>query len=216
MNNMHFYNAARSVPQGAVKPIKGGAYGAAGLSDINPQWRIERMTELFGPCGIGWDFIPEYWFDNGVCHAHVTVSYKCDGEWSRPVHGYGGTKVGNKDDSDIIKSSVTDALSNALRYIGIGADVWYKPSNTAEQNQFDSKYSAPPQTAPAKPAQQPQTAPAQSGTVQMATAEQLRYIKDRAEDDQYMALMSRYGTDLERLTYSMAQKAIDRINGGAA
>lgn len=207
MSNMQYYSAARQVPAGAVKAIKGGAYGAAGLSDINPQWRIERMTEIFGPCGIGWVFTPEYWMENGVCYAHVAVQYKHGGEWSRPVHGYGGTKIGNKDDSDLIKSTVTDALGNALRYIGIGADVWYKPENTAEQNQFDSKYSAPPQMAE-PPVSRPQP--------RLATVQQIQYIKDHADDEMYMNAMNAFGPDLENMTAGQASKLIERIKGGAA
>ena len=204
MNNMQYYSAARSVPPGALKPIKGGAYGAAGLSDINPQWRIERMTELFGPCGIGWDFTPEIWTDNGVCYAHVTVTYRCNDGWSKPVHGYGGTKIGNKDDSDLIKSTVTDALGNAMRYIGIGADVWYNPGNTSEQNQFDTKFSAPPPAPDPKPQRQ------------MATKQQIQYISEQADDELYMQSMNAFGENLERMTYKQAEKIIDRIKGGAA
>lgn len=204
MNNMQYYSAARSVPPGALKPIKSGAYGAAGLSDINPQWRIERMTELFGPCGIGWDFTPEIWTDNGVCYAHVTVTYRYNDGWSKPVHGYGGTKIGNKDDSDLIKSTVTDALGNAMRYIGIGADVWYKPGNSPEQNQFDTKFSAPPPAPDPKPQRQ------------MATKQQIEYISENADDELYMQSMNAFGENLERMTYKQAEKIIDRINGGAA
>lgn len=213
MNNMQYYSAARSVPPGAVRAIKGGAYGAAGLSDINPQWRIERMTELFGPCGIGWDFTPEVWTENGVCYAHVTVQYKHDNDWSRPVHGYGGTKIGNKDDSDLIKSTVTDALGNALRYIGIGADVWYKPGNSSDQNQFDSKYSAPPQLAP--PQDEPTAPPQQKQQRRMATVEQIQYITEHADDELYMQSMSAFGENLERLSYKQAEKIIERIGGAA-
>ena len=143
-DKMSVYNAARSVPANAIKKITGGAYGAAGLSDVNPQWRIERMTAIFGAVGDGWVWEPiEQWVENGVHYAHVAVQYKkADGEYSLPVHGYGGTKVGGKDDSDLLKSSMTDALSNALRYLGVGADVWYSAGKSADQNQFDTKYSS--------------------------------------------------------------------------
>lgn len=206
MDNMHIYNAARSAPTNAIKPIKGGAYGAAGLSDINPQWRIERMTGIFGPCGVGWMWEPvEITIENGVCYGHVVVSYRTDEGWSKAIHGYGGTKIGSKDDSDLIKSTVTDAISNALRYLGIGADVWYKPDNTADKNQFDTKHSAPPQ--PASP-EKPRT--------KMATVQQMEYIKQSADDETYMNAMSAFGPDLEHMTYNQALKLIDRINGGVA
>lgn len=198
MDNMQIYNAGRSIPAGAVKKITGGAYGKAGLSDINPQWRIEKMTELFGPCGVGWIWVPvDVWVNDNVCYAHITVQYRReDGEFSHPVHGYGGTIMGRmSDDSDVYKSTVTDAISNALRYLGIGADVWYKPGNTAEQNQFDTKYSAPPRQEEKKP----------TGAPAAATPEQLKFIKDNFSAERIEAMLKFYRvTDTAALTHAQA------------
>lgn len=150
MDNMSIYNAGRAVPATAIKQIKGGAYGAAGLSDINPQWRIEKLTEIFGACGTGWGWMPiDIKFENGHCYGHVGLWYlKEDGERSELVHGFGGTKMSERDDSDIIKSTVTDAVSNAARFLGIGADVWYKAGASA---QFDTKYSTRQEQPKAQP-----------------------------------------------------------------
>lgn len=52
MDNLEFYNSARSVPQEALREIKAGRL--KGFTDINPMWRDKKLTELFGPCGIGW------------------------------------------------------------------------------------------------------------------------------------------------------------------
>lgn len=48
--NMSIYNAVRSVPNEAIKPISAGRL--KGFSDINPMWRIKKLTEMFGPCGV--------------------------------------------------------------------------------------------------------------------------------------------------------------------
>lgn len=143
-DNKYIYNLGRSVPETAVKKIKGGAYGAAGLSDINPQWRIEKLTEIFGPCGIGWYYDPlRIWVENvadsQTMYAQVALYHKTENDWSKAVFGYGGTKLTGRDD-DAVKSTITDALSNACRYLGIGADIWLA--------QYDTKYSAPPPPAP--------------------------------------------------------------------
>lgn len=202
MDNMRIYNAGRSVPTGAVKKITGGSYGKAGLSDINPQWRIEKMTELFGPCGDGWIWEPvEAWINEGVCFAHVIVKYLLpDGEYSHPVHGYGGTVMGRMGDDDVYKSTFTDAVSNALRYLGIGADVWYKPGNTAEQNQFDTKYSAPPAQGKKKPE-----------TSALATPEQLKIIKDIYPADRIDAILKFYRvSDTAALTKGEAEVVIKK------
>lgn len=51
-DNMRIYNAVREVPKEAQKPITAGRL--KGMTDINPMWRIKKLTELFGPCGVGW------------------------------------------------------------------------------------------------------------------------------------------------------------------
>lgn len=201
-DNMRIYNAARSVPADAVKPIKGGAYGAAGLSDINPQWRIEEMTRLFGPIGIGWVCEPiEEKFENGHLYARIAVRYKGEnGAWSEPVYGNGGTKLSGKDDSDVYKSTITDAISNALRYLGIGADVWYEPGSKC--NQFDTKYS----TVPEEPAKQ-QSVPTERPNA--ITQEQLSYIAANFTPERIEAMLRYYrvpSTDM--LTYTEAEMVI--------
>ena len=50
MDDMTIYNLARSVPDEAQKPIAAGRL--KGMTDINPMWRIKRLTEIFGPCGL--------------------------------------------------------------------------------------------------------------------------------------------------------------------
>lgn len=206
MNNMDLYNAVRSAPENAIKPIKGGAYGAANLSDVNPQWRIQKMTEQFGPAGTGWIWEPlEQWTDNGVHYAHVAVQYKIDGgEFSFPVHGYGGTKIGGRDDSDLIKSSMTDAISNALRYIGVGADVWYSDNGNP---QFDSKYSAPP---PAKK-QEAAKPPVQASTEKISPG-QIKFIHSVCSDLEILALKEKYKVDsLKDIPRATASKLIEKL-----
>lgn len=226
--NMRIYNAARNTPDNAKKKITGGAYGAAGLTDINTQWRIEKMTEIFGPVGSGWIWEPvKFWTEFNVCYAQVSIQYLLpNGEWSLPIYGYGGTKIGGKDDSDIYKSTITDAVGNAMKYLGIGADVVYKVDNKPEENQFDSKYSAPPLVAPpstskpAEPPAQPQpsqqhAAPAKPQQLpQMAAPGQKQFIIENASYEQYQALKQTYGAELENLTYKTAAKAIEKIQRG--
>ena len=193
--NMRVYSAVRAVPQSAVKPIKGGSYGAAGLSDINPQWRIERMTELFGPVGTGWTWEPvEVTEREGVLYGHVVVRYyDKDGNESKPIHGYGGTKFGGRDDSDIYKSTMTDAVSNALRYLGVGADVWYKPDRAGDQQQYDTKYSAPPEMA------------------QTITDDQKDSISKLVSADEWLKLEEKYGTDLGLMTQDCYYKVFAKL-----
>lgn len=109
----------------------GGFRGTA----IKPMWSYMRMTEEFGPCGIGWG-VNEPSFQvvpgtDGEILVYCTVSiWFTQGEtMSRTVFGVGGDKVvakfssGLKSDDEAFKKSFTDAVTNALKLIGVGADV---------------------------------------------------------------------------------------------
>ncbi len=52
MDGLEIYNKVREVPEKAKKSITAGRL--KGMTDINPMWRIKKLTEEFGPCGIGW------------------------------------------------------------------------------------------------------------------------------------------------------------------
>lgn len=212
LNNMHLYDAMRAAPASAVKQIRGGSYGAAGLSDINPQWRIEAMTRACGPVGFGWMWEPvDITERDGVLYGHVIVRYRMpgSGEWSAALHGYGGTKFGGRDDSDIYKSTITDAISNALRFLGVGADVWYNPTRDSSVNQFDTKYSAPPQQRDALD----DRIEAPPGPISDAQRQTL--AKLIAPDDM-SALERRYGDGLVNMDTSEYVRIIARIKARAA
>ena len=52
--NMHIWQLLSTPPSSALTEIKGGRM--AGKSDISPQWRYKVMTDVFGPCGVGWKY----------------------------------------------------------------------------------------------------------------------------------------------------------------
>src|SRR4029077_10190912 len=108
----------------AIKPIESG----------------RRMTEHFGPCGVGWGMDkPEFQLvpieGNGEIMVFCTVSiwysepsatpspYRCS------VYGVGGDKVvtrgagGLRTSDEAFKSAYTDALGNAMKQIGMAADI---------------------------------------------------------------------------------------------
>ena len=64
MSNMEFWDKVKRPPTSALKQIKGGRL--QGMTDINPQWRIEAMTEHFGQCGVGWYYeVQKFWTEAG-------------------------------------------------------------------------------------------------------------------------------------------------------
>ena len=60
MERMEVWNKLKQPPISALKKITGGRL--AGKTDINPQWRYQVMTEVFGVCGRGWKYtIDKLW-----------------------------------------------------------------------------------------------------------------------------------------------------------
>ena len=122
-------------PLSALKKIGGGRL--AGKSDINPQWRYQAMTQVFGMCGIGWKYtIDKLWTeagDNGERFAFAQVSVYTispEGGWSDPIPATGGSmlvqreKSGLYNNDEAFKMATTDALGTALKMLGVAADVY--------------------------------------------------------------------------------------------
>ena len=133
MENMTIWEALRRPPLEALKRIQGGRL--AGKTDINPQWRYKAMTEQFGVCGIGWIYtIDKLWLETSgdeVCaFAAIGLKIKVDGEWSEPIPGIGGSMLVAKESSGLhvsdeaYKMAITDALSVAMKMIGVAADIY--------------------------------------------------------------------------------------------
>ena len=139
MENMEIYDACRSVPETAKKAIAAGRL--KGKTDINPMWRIKRLTEQFGPCGIGWYYKPvRKWLethgDETAAFVDIELYVKIGGEWSMPIAGTGGSmfaarqKDGVYVSDECYKMASTDAISVACKQLGIGADVYWDADRT--------------------------------------------------------------------------------------
>lgn len=141
-DNLNLYNKWRTAPENALKTITAG--NLKGKSDINPQWRIQVLTETFGPVGFGWyTKIIEHWTDTEtiggklerVAWVRVELYVKQGGEWSAPIEGIGGSKYAGKGRGDELndeafKMAETDAISVACKKLGIAADVYWNTTNT--------------------------------------------------------------------------------------
>lgn len=140
MENMELYEQVRAVPKEAQKPIGGGRL--KGFTDINPMWRIQKLTECFGPCGLGWYIdVKDKWIDkadNGEQIASVMIHLyiKNDFEWSEPIIGIGGSrfvtneKNGPSVSDECFKMALTDAISVACKNLGFGADIYWSEGRT--------------------------------------------------------------------------------------
>ena len=149
MEKMEIYNRVRQVPDEAKKAISAGRL--KGMTDINPMWRIKKLTEEFGPCGIGWwTKVTDRWTetvgDETCAFVDLELYIKVGDEWSKPITGSGGSKLATKERSGIYvsdecyKMAETDALSVACKKLGIGADVYFSADRTKySQTVDDSK-----------------------------------------------------------------------------
>lgn len=117
----------------AVKPITGKQYQG---NSPKPYWIVERLTEEFGPCGIGWGFSilnerMEHLSPTDVLHvALVRFWYELDGkrgeleQIGQTKAVYEKSKGGLMVDEDAPKKSVTDALVKCASYIGFAGDIF--------------------------------------------------------------------------------------------
>lgn len=141
MHNLDIWNKFAKPPVSALKTIKGGRL--SGMTDINPQWRYQAMTEAFGPCGQGWQFsIDKLWLEKGAddevtAFALITLTVQVDdptplGTDTQRVQipGIGGSKYITREkdrlhtNDEAYKMAVTDALSVAMKMLGVGAEIY--------------------------------------------------------------------------------------------
>jgi hypothetical protein len=177
-DKMKNYNLMKQPPVSALRTIGGGKL--KGFTDINPQWRFEIMTTVYGACGVGWKYeIIRFWNetvgDEILAFCEIKLYIK-DGEncWSDPIPGIGGNQLSswqNKKDyntgeqktvlqpnDEAYKMALTDALSVAMKCLGVAADIYaglWDGSKYRYENS-DEPASKPQQS---KPAPKPEPAP---------------------------------------------------------
>lgn len=227
---MQIYNKARAVPEEAKKPITAGRL--KGMTDINPMYRIKTLTEIFGPCGVGWwyEITSKQIIDDPITNQRAAfvdiLLYYIDpfsGEPSQGIPGTGGAAFVTQErngaylSDECFKMALTDALSVACKALGVAADVYWQKDRT--------KYTAPEET-PQKPAQPaPQSAPkaqpkpTNTGSAQLATPEQKAMLRKVINLEQLAACNKMYGEDWGTMTANQCATMYNKImreqNGAA-
>jgi hypothetical protein len=146
-DNKALWNRVCVTDPKAVKAITGKQYKG---NSPKPFWIVERMTDEFGPCGIGWGFTilnerMERLSETDLLHvAVVRLWYMLEGKRGE-LEQIGQTKATYKKsdgglmvDEDAPKKSVTDALVKCASYIGFAGDIfagrWDDSKYVAEAN----------------------------------------------------------------------------------
>lgn len=152
MSNTNIYALLSETPKEAQKTISAGRL--KGFTDINPMWRIQKLTEVFGPCGFGWKVVIKSQrlesAPNGEVKAFVDIDLyvKHNSEWSEAIPGNGGSafvaneKSGPYVSDECFKMAFTDALGSACKMLGMSADIYFAAGR--------SKYSADVKTEEVK------------------------------------------------------------------
>lgn len=202
MGNLDYYNKLKVVPQEALRQIQSGRL--RGKHDINPMWRIKAMTEQFGVCGIGWKYvITKQWtetFGSEVkAYCNIDLFIKVNGEWSDAIQGTGGSSEVSMESKgayvsdECYKMALTDALSVAMKALGVAADVYFEAGKNIID--IDSKYDTQDSRAAQQPAAQPSQAAQQPASPQYHTNdlnEGLAYLSRCLSKDNLLWVIQHY------------------------
>lgn len=132
MDNMELWRSVCVTDPKAVKPITGKQYKG---NSPKPYWVIQRATEVFGPCGLGWgvQILSERFerFGDEALHiAHVKVWYMQDGKRGE-IEQMGQTRAAYISaagkhivDEDAPKKSATDGMVKCLSMLGFAGDIF--------------------------------------------------------------------------------------------
>ena len=132
MDNMKLWQSVCVTDPKAVKPITGKQYKG---NSPKPYWVIQRATEVFGPCGLGWgvQILSERFerFGDEALHiAHVMVWYIQDGKRGE-IEQMGQTRAAYISaagkhivDEDAPKKSATDGMVKCLSMLGFAGDIF--------------------------------------------------------------------------------------------
>lgn len=146
--SVELFRAQARPPENAIRPIEAGRLKR--FSDINPQWRIEALTETYGLYGLGWFVqikdttmvdLPETKEKMLFLTLELFVrdwSIPDEFKWFGPALGVGGDyliirdKNGIHGNDEAYAMAMTDALGKAAKLFGIANDIY--------RGKFDSKY----------------------------------------------------------------------------
>ena len=113
-----------------MKYLKKVEFGARKFTSIDPQYQIMKMTEKFGPVGVGWGYNVEY--DYPSSNDMILIVAKVSIWTTLPENIFGpvaGTRTFWHKDmkrpaEDAGKMALTDALTKGLSHLGCDADVF--------------------------------------------------------------------------------------------
>lgn len=134
--NLDIWNRLGKTDPNHTKPFKRA--GGFGGTAIKPIYTTQKMTEEFGPAGKGWGMGEPSFQTVSGSGGQVAVYCTVALWWVDPtdkdgtvntVYGVGGDmavveqKSGLRTDDEAFKKAFTDAMGNAMKHLGMSADV---------------------------------------------------------------------------------------------
>ena len=172
---------------------------------------------------------PDWSIDANILEADAEHAvFKCvisDENGVQKCSGHGSES--KKDFGDYLEKAETKAVGRALAMLGYGTQftateldegerivdspVDRTPRGSAEAAQEAGKKKLEELNRQMEEAaQKPRSGP------QMASDEQMQYIRDNADDETYLKAMTAFGANLEKMTAAQANKLIERIKKAGA
>ena len=122
MTNKRYWDQLKTTDPRFTKKIN---KGFGDLTTIDPMYQIMKMTEVFGPCGIGWGWSANYTYTESNVFAEVSIWLETPVQIYGPVSSVQSLhKTNGKLDDECTKKAMTDALTKALSHVGVSADVF--------------------------------------------------------------------------------------------
>ena len=156
--NMKFWELVKKTDPKRVKPITGKQYKG---NSPQPYYLVERMTDAFGMCGIGWGLNiinerMERLTDTDVLHVAVVELWYMHDSKKGSITQIGQTKACYKTkdgillvDEDAPKKSVTDAMTKCMSYLGFAGDIFSGQWDDSKYAQELTNEFNPPKKSPA-------------------------------------------------------------------
>jgi hypothetical protein len=227
-NNMAIWDQVETTDPDMTERVN---FGAFRFTTIDAMYQIRRVTEVFGPCGVGWgirnsrfemltidpadphynllQFTAQLWYRHGGQDGCLDIA--------ADIELFEHTKNGWKRVSDPMKKVRTDALTKGLSWLGFSADVFMGRFDDAKYVQRLQQEKRAEQQVQAKP-------PAQNGDKSHlarplpAATNQRDNIKElcgqlNMDGTALKEWLHGYGWTWKGLTQDQALQAIDMLQG---
>ena len=223
MDNLEVWNKLNQPPKTALRTIVAGRL--KGKTDINPQWRYQAMTEQFGMCGVGWRYDAlRVWAEPATdgqvfAFAEISLQVKQGDTWSEGIPGIGGSMLVTKESSGLhssdegYKMAITDALSVAMKMLGVAADVYAGLwDGTKYTNAPQKEEGKAPQKEPVQKAPDGMMTDAQRKKIYASAKEKWNLPNEEVTQKIKLLIQERFGLDSSKdMTVQQASDLIEEV-----